>query len=223
VNERTSVNGNQNDKPDRLCARRSTQFNVPELRVGAFDDLIELGDTISEVVSPLLDAVARRIQKQFVELHSSDGMDEVSISQTPKWETTRHFFQAGTHCWWDSSRSILDEFWMGWSEKSHAQTDQKNRSRVARKRRDHRRRVESENQRIRSCQGSAQRNFKEDRWELSDERPRRYSSGIGREFLLLLHVLTLTLTTPIYLLSTPDNVGTCKSVHKNSLSPATCR
>ena len=34
---------------------------------------------------------------------------------------------------------------MGWSEKSHAQTDQKNRSRVARKRRDHRRRVESEN------------------------------------------------------------------------------
>jgi hypothetical protein len=26
---------------------------------------------------------------------------------------------------------------MGWSEKSHAQTDQKNRSRVARKRRDH--------------------------------------------------------------------------------------
>ncbi len=52
--------------------------------MGAFDDLIELGDTISEVVSPLLDAVARRIQKQFVELHSSDGMDEVSISQTPK-------------------------------------------------------------------------------------------------------------------------------------------
>ncbi len=115
---------------------------------------------------------------------------------------------------------------MGWSEKSHAQTDQKNRSRVARKRRDHTVDEElkvKENQRIRSCQGSAQRNFKEDRLELSDERPRRYSSGIGREFLLLLHVLTLTLTTPIYLLSTPDNVGTCKSVHKNSLSPATCR
>jgi hypothetical protein len=54
------------------------QFNVPELRVGTLDSLLALSDDLVKV-NNLVEAVAQKIQRQVIELASSETEVRVCV------------------------------------------------------------------------------------------------------------------------------------------------